>query len=150
MNHKEEHQDIIDSLDKLAEEHRAEATASFESRILEASTQPNSPLRHRRKKKSTAWIPFTTAAVVGMFAYMWFPRSAIPVPGHEEQQVATVATQDETVAADLWLASFETMEDLIAGSGEFSDSLDWIDLQIDTAESEIDSELEWYLIGESL
>ncbi|RNC81563.1 MAG: hypothetical protein ED559_07170 [Phycisphaera sp.] len=150
MNHNEEHHEIIDSLERLAERHRAEADDGFESRILDAATQPLPAHRHQRKTRSTAWIPFATAAAVGVFAYMWFPRSAIPVPGQEDDQVVAAATPDESSAADLWLVSIETMEELIAGSDDFGDSLEWIELQIDATESEFDSELDWYQIGESL
>lgn len=150
MNHNEEHQEIIDSLERLAESHRSEADSGFETRILDAARQPLPVHRHKRKSKSTAWIPFATAAAIGMFAYMWFPRTAIPVPGQNGNQAVAAAAPDESSAADLWLASIESMEELIAGSDDFDDSLEWIELQIDAAENEFDSELDWYQIGESL
>lgn len=150
MNHDNEHQDLIENLDRLAEGYRTEADEGFEGRMLDATRQPEASHRHRHKKGTTAWIPFATAAAVGIFAYMWFPRSAIPVPGQEDEQAVTAAAGDESSAADLWLASYETMEALIAGSDDFDDSLDWIDLLIDATENEFDSELDWYQIGESL
>lgn len=153
MNNENEHHDLIQSLDQLATRDRSEPANSFEQRIREAINRPEPAHRHQRprKQKSTAWIPFATAAAVGVFAYLWFPKSPIPVPGTDDQQVASMsATPEESMAAELWLASYDTMDDLLADTGEFDERLDWLDLQLEAAEADFDSDVQWQEIGASL
>lgn len=154
MNNENEHHDLIESLDQLAKRDRSEPADGFEQRIREAINRPETAHRHQRprKQKSTAWIPFATAAAVGVFAYLWFPSSPMPVPGADEQQVASMieATPEESMAAELWLASYETMDELVAVSEEFDERLDWLDLQLEAAEADFDSEVQWQEIGASL
>ena len=147
MNTKHEHDDLQNELDALAQANRDEPDVGFERRVLESSLTPPAPHRHRRKG-STAWIPFATAAAVGAFAYFWWPTP--PAPPAEKRTQVMVADSDESVTADIWLASLDTMDQLVASDELFSDGIEGIESQLDSTLTTFTTDIEWTDLGDSL
>lgn len=147
MNEKHEIDTLVNELESLAQHDRNEPDSGFERRVAAAVDAPIPAHRHR-KKKSTAWIPFAAAAAVGGFAFFWWPTPPSTPTDTGEQVAAEVS--DASVNTDIWLASLDTMDQLVAMDSVFSDDLDHLELQLDTAESYFTSEMELDEYGESL
>lgn len=149
MSELEKDTTIERALDRLAQTDRAEPDVGFEDRIWHAMQQPEQdriPGR-RRKQKSTAWIPFVTAACIGIMGYIvWMPMINLDTSNTEEVASAEPAVD----STDLLLSSFDTMDMLIADGSDMDESLDMIELQIVTNEFELSSDSTWQELGGSL
>ena len=147
MNDPHNNDALSTELESLARSDRNEPDSGFEQRLAIALGSYEPQHRHRRKK-STAWIPFTVAAVVGSFAFFWWPTPP-ESPTQQSPSIAS-ATSEESMTADIWLASLDTMDQLFASDESISDDLDLLDLQLDSAQSYFVSDIEWSDLGESL
>ena len=148
-NHDERDTVMENMLDLLAREDRTEPDAGFEDRIWHAMHQATETrISGRRRKKSTAWIPFVTAACVGVMGYIvWMPMINVDLETND-QTVAVVL--DDDFSADILLSSFDAMDMLIADAEEVDESLSMLELQIDTNEFEVSVDSTWQDLGGSL
>ncbi|PHQ82496.1 MAG: hypothetical protein COB69_01780 [Phycisphaera sp.] len=147
MNEPHENNALSTELESLARSDRNEPDSGFEQRLADALGSHEQQHRHRRKK-STAWIPFITAAGVGAFAFFWWPTP--PQPLTQKTQTIASTASEESITADIWLASLDTMDQLFAFDESLSDDLDLLNLQLDSAQSYFTSDIEWSDLGESL
>jgi predicted small lipoprotein YifL len=147
MNESHDIDSLVNGLDAMAKRDRNEPESGFELRVAEAVRAPVKRHRHRRQR-STAWIPFVSAAAVGAFAFFWWPPS--PVAPSDTRTQASSPDSDESLTADIWLASLETMDQLIASDSLLGENIEILELQLDTTESYYDSEVRWSDLGEAL
>lgn len=147
MNDHTDDLDIQLALDRLGELDRRTPDDGYEARILDAMrTQPTDRTPGRRRK-STAWIPFVTAACVALMGYIaWMPSFNVNIP--EKPGVAIV--DQSGVSTDILLSSFDAMDMLIADSDEMDESLDWIEARIDAAKLDLSPDSTWQELGGSL
>lgn len=129
-----EHTDIERALASLAERDRLEPDAGFEGRVAGAMREDQpSRVPGLRRKKSTAWIPFVTAACVGIMGYIvWMPMMNRPVtkgptPIADARGPAAVGALD----AELLFVSFDAMDTFVATGDEVGESLKYLELQLE-------------------
>ncbi len=135
--HTESNTDFERRLDRLAQADRGELDAGFEDRVWHAMQQPAAERIPGRRRKSTAWIPFVTAACVGIMGYIvWMPMINVDTSTRTDD-VAAVETENDSM--EILLSSFDTMDLLIAGVDEMDENLSVIELQMDATEVENDA-----------
>ncbi len=150
MNNQSERDPVMESmLERLSSHDRSEPDAGFEDRVWHAMQQQHTArVPGRRRKKSTAWIPFATAACIALLGYVvWMPMLSVDVESVNE--VAS-AEPESDLSTDLLLSSFDAMDMLIADADEIDESLNMLELQIDTNEYELSSDSAWQDLGGSL
>jgi len=146
MNEHTNHTDFERHLDRLAQADRSEPDAAFEDRIWHAMQQPATDRIPGRRRKTTAWIPFFTAACVGIMGYIvWMPMMNVDTSTRNDD-VAAANTESDSM--EILLSSFDTMDLLIAGVDEMDENLSVIELQMDAAE--VESETLWQDYGGAL
>ena len=138
-------------LDRLASQDRSEPGDGFEDRIWQAMHQATETrIAGRRRKKSTAWIPFVTAACIGIMGYIvWMPMLNVDM-SQKDQAVASAEEAQDEFSADILLSSFDAMDMLIADADEIDESLSVIELQMDASEYELTTDSTWQDLGGSL
>ena len=138
--------DIERQLDQFAHADRSEPDPAFEDRIWHAMQQPATERIPGRRRKTTAWIPFATAACVGIMGYIvWMPMINVDTSTRTDD-VAAVDTEGDSF--EILLSSFDMMDLLIAGVDEMDENLSVIELQMDAAE--VDSDAIWQEYGGAL
>ncbi len=149
MNNNTEHDSAMESaLENLARSDRAEPDAAFEDRIWNTMQQlPEQRIAGRRRKKSTAWIPFVTLACVGLMGFIvWMPMLSVDMDNLDK----VASAPEDDFSADFLLSSFDAMDMLISDADEIGHSLDFLELQIDTNEFELATNSTWQDLGGSL
>ncbi len=135
-------------LDQIAREDRSEPDSAFEDRIWHAMQQPDQDRIPGRRRKSTAWIPFVTAACVGIMGYIvWMPMINVDMGS---KTAAVASAESESYSTEILLSSFDAMDMLIADVDDMDESLSLIRLQIDAAEIGLASETDWQDLGGAL
>lgn len=135
-----DHSNITDferQLDQFAHADRSEPDPAFEDRIWHAMQQPVTDRIPGRRRKTTAWIPFVTAACVGIMGYIvWMPMINVDT---STRTVDVTAADTGSDSVEILLSSFEAMDLLIAGVDEMDENLSVIELQMDAAQVESDA-----------
>lgn len=134
-NHDKHHHEDMEMehrLASLADRERSEPDAGFEARVEHAMrAEPFRRVPGRRPKKSTAWIPFVTAACVGIMGYIvWMPMMNRPVV----KDTAPASVADAGLGAfdaELMLSSFDAMDTLVAEGEDVGESLEYLELQLE-------------------
>ena len=147
MNDHTEDLELQHALDRLGELDRRTPDEGFEARIMDAMRTQPSERTPGRRRKSTAWIPFVTAACVTLMGYIaWMPSFNVDIPERPD-----VATLDQGgISTDILLSSFDAMDMLIADSDEMDESLDWIETRIEAAKLDLSLDSTWQELGGSL
>lgn len=147
MNDHTDERSLDRAMDRLGEHDRQTPDAGFEARVLDSMRSQSVPIMPGRRRKSTAWIPFVTAACVALTGYIvWLPSFNVKIPSKAVVAEAPVADG----STDVLLASFDAMDMLVADSDEMDEHLDWIELRIDTAKLDLSPDSTWQDIGGSL
>ena len=144
---------ITDRLDRLAQHDRSEPGATFERSICDTMRRPTAtrPIPGRRRSRSSAWVPLTAAAFVGVFAYIAWPTSQMVDSNQTSTDLIASASPDsESQDTELLLVSFDAMDSLLASDDAFASDLDQFESHMDAADTDLSDMTEWMDLGESL